>query len=77
MKRVERGLRRAEFHAGARCSVEHPFRDHHHDAGRNLDADEAAILAPINALNAYTATEQGVPTVMNDGILPDMGRLDG
>ena len=76
-KRVERGLRRADLHAGARCSVEHPFRDHHHKAGRDLDADEAAIMAPIDALHAHAAAEQGMPTVMNDDILPDMGRTDG
>jgi hypothetical protein len=77
MKRVERGLRRADLHAGARCSVEHPFRDDHHDAGRDLDVDEAPILASIDALHAHAAAEQGVPTVTDDGILPDMGRMDG
>jgi hypothetical protein len=76
-KRVERGLRRADLHTGARCSVEHPFRDHHHNARRDLDAREAAILALIDALHAHAAAEQGMPTVMNDDILSDMGRMDG
>jgi hypothetical protein len=77
MKRVERGLRRADLHAGARCSVEHPFRDHHHDAGRDLDADEATVLTPIDPFHAHAAAEQGMPTIRNDGMLPDMGRMDG
>ncbi|TFL17277.1 hypothetical protein [Jannaschia formosa] len=76
-KGAERCPRLAERHAGAGSRVEHPFRDHHHDAGRDLDADEATVLTPIDALQAHSAAEQGVPTVMNDGILPDMGRMDG
>lgn len=76
-KRVEGRPRRAELHAGAGSRVEHPFRDHRHHAGRDLDADEATVLTPIDALHAHAAAKQGVPTVMNDGMLPDMGRMDG
>jgi len=31
----------------------------------------------LEALNAETAAEMGMPRIMDDAILPDMGRMNG
>jgi hypothetical protein len=38
--------------------------------------DETADLAAIDPLDTDTPPEQRMPAVMDDRILPDMGRMD-
>ena len=48
--------------------------------GKHLDVDEApriAIVHPLDPDAARAMTEERMPMVMDDGILPDVGRMDG
>jgi hypothetical protein len=39
--------------------------------------DEAARLTTVGPLDPDATAEQRVPAIMDDGVLPDMGRMDG
>jgi hypothetical protein len=75
-KRLQRYPRSADLHPGAGQSVEHPRRDHGHDAGKNLDMDKRSRLPAVHTLDPDLPTEQGMPAVPDDDKLPDMGRMD-
>jgi hypothetical protein len=62
---------------GGDVSVGEARRYARHHGGRGFDADETAIVEPVDPIHAYAAAEQGMPTIRNDGMLPDMGRMDG
>jgi hypothetical protein len=39
--------------------------------------DEAAYLTIVGTLDPDATAEERVPAIMDNGILPDMGRIDG
>jgi hypothetical protein len=39
--------------------------------------DEAACLTVVGTLDPDPTAEQRVPAIMDNGMLPDMGRMDG
>ncbi|MFW5678587.1 MAG: hypothetical protein ACOCXK_02935 [Rhodosalinus sp.] len=76
-QRRERYARRAQFHACARCRVEHPGRHHREDAWQNLYMEELSRPAPVDALDPQAPAEKRVPAVTDHDKLPDMGRMNG
>ena len=73
----QRDPRRTEFHSGAGRRIEHP--DGHLDdyTRLHLEQGKRTIYTVLEALKAETATEMGMPRIMDDAILPDMGRMNG
>lgn len=73
--------RRSDSHADAGRSVEHPRRHHRDDARCHLDVDELPGLAPglaiVDPLDPDAAAEKRMPAVVDQSILPDIGRMDG
>ena len=76
MQRRQGRARRADLHTDAGRRVEHPFGHHRHDAGQHLDMDEPARLAVVGPLNTDATAEQRMPAIMDDSVLPDMGRME-
>ncbi len=76
-QRRQRRARRSDIHADAGGRIEHPGGHHRHDSGRHLDVDEPTRRPVLARLNAESPAVQRMPTVVNDGILPDMGRMNG
>jgi hypothetical protein len=72
----QRCSRRPDVHPDAAGRVEHPGRHHRHDAGRHLDVDEPARGPVLAMLCPEPTVVQRMPTVMNNDVLPDMGRLN-
>ena len=70
-----RRARRAELHPGAGDRVEHPRRDDRDHAGRHLDVHEATGEAILAVLPPDAPPVQRMPGVVNDSLLPDMGRM--
>ena len=77
LQRRQGYARRADLHADAGRCVEHPCGHHRHDAGQHLDVDEPARLTVVGALDPDATAEQRMPAIMDDSVLPDMGRMDG
>jgi hypothetical protein len=77
VQRRQGRTRRADLHADASRYVEHPCGQDRHDAGQHLDVDEPARLAVVGPLDPDATAEQRMPAVMDDSVLPDMGRMDG
>jgi hypothetical protein len=69
--------RRADLHADAGRRVQHPLGQDSEHAGRHLDVDEPAGLAALDPLDPHAPPEKRMPAVVDDGKLPDMGRMDG
>ena len=67
----------ADLHAGAGRRIEHPHRYLDDHSGLQLDCSERAIGPVLNTLKAYAAPKMGMPRIMDDAILPDMGRMNG
>jgi len=77
MQRRQGHARRADLHADAGRRVEHPCSHHPHDAGQHLDVDKLARFTVVRPLDTDATAEQRVPAIMDNGMLPDMGRMDG
>jgi hypothetical protein len=73
----KRRPRRAEVHAAAGHAVQHPLGHHRHDAGGHLNVDEAARLPLVDPLDADPTAEQRMKPVVDNRMLPDMGRMNG
>ena len=68
-------LRRTNFKTGTIDRIELPRRYDRHHTGRQLHVHKLARRAPFD-LNATRAPPvQRMPAVINDDILPDMGRM--
>jgi len=67
--------RRADLHARAGDRVQHPGGDHHDDARRHLDMNHVAASASLTVVPAQPASAQRMPSIVNDDLLPDMGRM--
>jgi hypothetical protein len=74
-ERRHRHTRRAELHPGAGDRVEHPRRDDRDHAGRHLDVHEAAGETILAVVPPDAPPVQRMPAVIDDGLLPDMGRM--
>ena len=74
-QRRQGDARRADLHADAGRGVEHPVGHHRHDAGQHLDVHEPPRVTIVGPLDPDTTAEQRMPAAMDDGIVPDMGRV--
>jgi hypothetical protein len=68
---------RSDLHGGASRGVEHPFGHNRENARQHLDVHKPTGPAAINPLNPDAPSKQRVPPVVDNRILPDMGRMDG
>ncbi|XWN32600.1 MAG: hypothetical protein ROR55_05695 [Devosia sp.] len=68
---------RADLHADADRSVEHPLREDREHARQYLDVDEPTELATVYPFDPDAPTEKRVPAVVDNSMLPDMGRMNG
>ena len=75
-KRRQRGLRRTNLDAGAIHRVELPGRQDRHRARYQLDMHELTRCPSLTLDATRTAPVQRMPTIMDNYILPDMGRMD-
>jgi hypothetical protein len=67
---------RAVGHGRALAGVEHPRRNH--DSAPSRFADSNVLAVPALAVRDHDlSTELGMPAVVNDGCLADMGRMNG
>ena len=74
---TDRHARCAAHHACADDRIEHPRRDHRHYACGHLNVDKLAAAAPLAAAQRDATSVKRMPTVVNLGFLPDMGRMAG
>jgi hypothetical protein len=74
-QRDERDLRRTNLDAGAIDRVELPGRQDRHRAGRQLDMHELTRCPPLTLDATGSASVQRMPTIVDNDILPDMGRM--
>jgi hypothetical protein len=74
-KRDRTDLRRSDFEAGTIDRVELPCRHDRDSARRQLDMDERACCALLAQNATCTPPKQRMPRVVDNNILPDMGRM--
>ncbi len=67
--------RRADIHVGAGSRIQHPGRDHHNHAGRRFNMDHVPARPALAVVPAQPATVQRMPPVVDDDLLPNMGRM--
>ena len=72
----QRDLRRANPDACAIDRVKLPGRQNGYDAGNQLHMNEIARCTSLALNLARTLSIQRMPTILDDDILPDMGRMD-
>ena len=75
VERDTRNLWGTDDHAGAGDRIEHPGRDRDYRAGGRLDMDELTGPAPLAVERANALSEERVPTIVDDDVPPDMGRM--
>ena len=74
-ERRHRHARRAELHPGADDRVEHPRRNDRDHAWCHLDVHEATGETILVVVPPDAPPVQRMPAVVDDGLLPDMGRM--
>jgi hypothetical protein len=74
-QRIHRCPRRTQFHAGASRGVQHPCRDHDHDAWFSLDVNYLAVGSLLAVFAPDATPIQRMPAVKDFDFLPDMGRM--
>ncbi len=74
-ERRHRDTRRAELHPDAGDRVEHPRRHDCDHARRHLDVHEATGATILAVLPPDGPPVQRMPAVVDDDLLPDMGRM--
>ena len=62
-------------HAGAGRSIEHPCGQPDDLAVPHFDIRDRLACTMLNTLKAQPSSEMRVPTVVNNAIHPDMGRM--
>jgi hypothetical protein len=75
-QRRQRDLRRTNLDAGAIHRVELPGRQNRHRARDQLDMQELTRCPSLTLDATCTAPIQRIPTIVDNDILPDMGRMD-
>ena len=76
-KSRNRNARRTEVHARTGHGVQHPRRDSDDDARRRLHMDKTSCPSVFAVVPAQATTKERVPAIVDDDILPDMGRMSG
>ena len=74
-ERVHRYPAQADLHARARDRIEHPRCDNRDDAGLRFDMHEPPGATLLTAAQANATPVERMPAVMDDDVLPDMGRM--
>ena len=74
-ERVHGRSRIAQLHVSASHGVEHPARDHDHDAWLDLDIDDFAVGALLAVFAPDAPPIQRVPAIADFNFAPDMGRM--
>ena len=74
-ERAKRGAWATDLHADTGRWIEHPRRNSHEQAALHLNVHDYTACTVLNALNAKTATAKRMPTIMDNDIMPDMGRM--
>jgi len=80
MQISQRGRRHtwfADLHANAGDWIQHPRRHHRDDTRRALDMDHITSSPPLHIMSTSPAPIKGMPTVVDNDVLPDMGRMTG
>ena len=67
--------RRAELHPGAGDRIEHPRRNDRDHAWRHLDVHETTGETILAVVPPDAPPVQRMPAVVDDGLLPDIGRM--
>jgi hypothetical protein len=65
----------ADLHAGAGDRIQHPRRHNCYYAGQRLDMDHITRDAAFAVVAADTAPMKRMPSVVDNHIPPDMGRM--
>jgi len=71
----DRDTGHADLHVRAGNCIQHPGRDHCHHTGRYFDMDHVTAGAALATLPTQMAPVQRMPSIMDDDLLPDMGRM--
>jgi hypothetical protein len=74
-QRRQRDLRKADLYGAAIDRVELPGRHHRDDAGLELELSDLSGCAPLDQNTTRAPAAQRMPGILDDGILPDMGRM--
>jgi len=72
-----RDARRTKLHAHAGDRIQHPRRHDDNDTRCRLDMHEASALTVFTVVPAQFAAAERVPSIVNDDVPPDMGRMSG
>ena len=75
IQRRDGNLRRGNLKRTAGQPIELPGRHARDDAGLDLDMRDVAGCAPLEQDAPDTLATEWVPAIVNDDILPDMGRM--
>jgi hypothetical protein len=65
----------ADLHSGAGDRVQHPSRDDGNYTGRCVDVHYVTNSPSLTVMTPDTTPIKWMPSVMDDGFLPDMGRM--
>ena len=74
-QRRKRDLREADLDRAAVDRIELPGRNHCDDAGLKLELSDRSGCAPLNQNTTRAPAAQRMPAILDNGILPDMGRM--
>ncbi|HEY6453643.1 MAG TPA: hypothetical protein VIY90_00015 [Steroidobacteraceae bacterium] len=74
-QRGQRAAWDADLHAGAGDRIQHPRRHNRHYAGQCLNMNHISIGSSLAVVTAYATPMQRVPSIMNNHIPSDMGRM--
>ena len=76
-QRRNRYARFAQLHVRAGGCIQHPCSHNRDDAGSELYVDDRAACALLAVEPSNRAAIERMPRVLDDGLLPDMGRMSG
>lgn len=65
----------SQAHRGANAGIKHPRWQGRYDTRFNLDMNDTSTGSLFAVMNPYATTVVGMPAVMNNNFLPDMGRM--
>jgi hypothetical protein len=74
-QRRQRDLRETDLDGSAIDRIELPGRNHRNDAGLELKMSNLPRSAPLTQNTTRAPAAERMPAILNDGILPDMGRM--
>jgi IS66 C-terminal element len=65
----------ADLHANAGDRTQHPRRHHGDDTRGGLDMDHISTNPPLTIVSTDPAPMKRMPTIVDNDVLPDMGRM--